>query len=70
LKVNFWLGNSEELTEEQIMMGCRAFVFALNLTSGSSGQRNIYDLLKVYLRNENAREEINIALTSRGVRLN
>ena len=63
---SFWLGNSDELTREQINAAVMAFALTLDLTSCNSGGRNLYELFYLYLRNPDARDSINDVLKAYG----
>lgn len=61
-----WLGQSDSLSRDHIMAGALAFVVALDITTGNTRDRNLYDLLDLYLRNEDARKEINEIIVAYG----
>ncbi|SOE81011.1 hypothetical protein SAMN05446927_4265 [Caballeronia arationis] len=56
-------GTCDLLTRQQIDMGVHAFVLACNLSGGSVGDVQIYDLLTAYLQDHVARTAINEAVT-------
>lgn len=69
-KQSFWLGDSDQLAREQVMTALLAFDLTLDLTSCNSGGRNLYEVLDLYLRNAEAREEINAVLRLHGKDIN
>ena len=64
------LYESEKLTREQVMIGTMAFSLGMDLTSCNSGGRNVVELLDLYLRNSDARDEMNKVIVSYGREVN
>lgn len=52
-------GACHKLTRQQIDNGVRAFVLACNLSGGSVGTLQLYELLNLYLGDPTARDAIN-----------
>ena len=52
-------GTCQTLTRQQIDNGVRVFVLACNLSGGSVGVVQLYELLRAYLQNSQARESMN-----------
>jgi ferric-dicitrate binding protein FerR (iron transport regulator) len=52
-------GSRRKLTRRQTDAGVRALMLACNLAGGSTGDIQLYDLLDKYLRDPEARQEIN-----------
>lgn len=64
------LHKSEKLTREQVMIGTTAFILGMDLTSCNSGGRNVVELLDLYLRNSDARDEMNKVIVGHGREVN
>ena len=65
------LGRSpDELSREQIAQAVVIMTTVLNLSSGNSGNRNLYSLNELYMLNNAAREEINQVLIKYGACIN
>lgn len=60
------LQNSDLLTTDEIKLAVRAVRLCLDLPSCNSGGRNLYDLLDLYLRNPEARGQINAVIRGAG----
>lgn len=52
-------GTCHALTRQQVDMGVKALVLACNLSGGSAGDVQLYELLQTYLQNHEARQHIN-----------
>ncbi|SKC49147.1 hypothetical protein [Paraburkholderia hospita] len=52
-------GTCDSLTREQIDMGVKALVLSCNLSGGSAGDVQLYELLQTYLQNPDARQKLN-----------
>ncbi|WP_137910659.1 hypothetical protein [Ralstonia sp. 3PA37C10] len=52
-------GSCHKLSHLQIGMGVRALALACNLQGGSTGDIDLYQLLRAYFWDQNARERIN-----------
>lgn len=52
-------GTCHKLTRQQVDMGVRAFVLACNLSGGSVGDVQLYELLQTYLQNPEERQKLN-----------
>ena len=55
----FHLGNTEALSHEQVRSGAYMLMCLYDLPSGNSGGRNLYELLDLYFRNNEARDQMN-----------
>ncbi|WP_449412068.1 hypothetical protein [Pandoraea soli] len=62
-------GACHNLTRQQIDNGVRALVLTCNLSGGSAGDVQLYELLQTYLRNPAARHELNDVVQSAKKRL-
>lgn len=53
------LEDSDSLTDDEIEYAAEAVKLCFDLPSGNSGGRDLYALLKIYLRDPTSREQIN-----------
>ncbi|MDH6149316.1 hypothetical protein OKW46_003241 [Paraburkholderia sp. WSM4179] len=61
-------GTCDRLTLQQIDAGVRAFILACNLSGGSVGDVQLYELLHAYLQSPEARQRINHVVQETGLR--
>lgn len=60
------LQKSDRLTDDELGYAIRAIRMCLDLPSCNSGGRNLYALLDLYLRNPEARDQINAVIRGAG----
>jgi len=60
------LQKSDQLSYDEIELAVRAIRMCLDLPSCNSGGRNLYALLDLYLRNPEARGQINAVIRANG----
>ncbi len=60
------LQESDQLTDEEIDLVVRVVRMYFDLPSCNSGGRNLYELLDLYLRNSEARDQINGVIRAHG----
>ena len=59
-----YLQQSDLLTDQDVELAVESLKLCLDLPSGNSGGRDLYRLLKTYLRDSEARAEINKILST------
>lgn len=60
------LQKSDQLTDAELGYATRVVRLCLDLPSCNSGGRNLYALLDLYLRNDAARDQINVLIRGAG----